>query len=121
MIGKRGLIEEELIFIILNLVFFSVMLFFVSNSLNGKALYEQAYAKEIALMIDNSFQNMTIFLDISELISLNSKIDNSMIYIDNKNKKAVVKLSNSGRSFSYFVDYNITTEIQGDKLKIIIK
>jgi len=123
---KRGntAITETTIFIALNIMFFLIMLYFVSNSSKGATLYEQIYAKEIALAIDAAQANTTISIGldrISNLIKENKLDSNKIVRIDNTNKFVVVRLGNSlGYKFNYFSNYPIEVKVEGDRLRIFV-
>lgn len=53
--GKRGnILTENIIFIILNLVFLTILIVFLFLKVGGAADYEEKYAKQIALLIDSA-------------------------------------------------------------------
>lgn len=111
--NKRGLDVgmETVIFIVLNLFFFLSLLYFVSNSANGAFIYEQAYAKEIALLIDNAKPDSTIYVSLDNIIPVaakNSVKPSEIIRIDSANKRVIVSLTGKrGYSMQYFSDYNV--------------
>ena len=64
---------ENVIFIVLNIMFFAIMILFVVRSVSNAVVYEQAYAKQIALLIDYSKPKTDIKIDLSKAISYLSK------------------------------------------------
>src|SRR3990167_9089783 len=60
--NKKGLdlMHSTIIFIVLNLIFFLAMFAFVARTGSNAAIYEQIYAKEIALAIDQARPGTTI-------------------------------------------------------------
>jgi hypothetical protein len=123
--NKRGdtLPLETTIFIVLNLAFFVVMLIFIWSTSGGKIVYEQAYAKEIALMIDTAKPEMNIFIDMS---ILNEKFKTGdlkeVIKIDTLKKEVILSLSSGrGYSYRYYSGNDISMEIKGDILELNIK
>ena len=55
MLGKRGnLLAENIIFIILNLVFLTILIVFVVSKSQSPAMMEEEMAKQIALLIDSA-------------------------------------------------------------------
>lgn len=99
-------IIENTIFIVLNIVFFAIMLVFVYNSGNNILVKEQGYAKEIALIIDNCKPGMSVLLNINDLIETAKKNNFSpenIVQIDKKNNRVLVSLrQNSVFGFQYF-------------------
>ena len=89
MMNKRGNVPlEEVIFVLVNLVFFSMLFFFVYNTSHSIFLTERLYAKEIALSIDSAKPGTQINIDISDLYKVASKnnfdINNAFYFKDNK-------------------------------------
>ena len=114
-----------LIYIILNIFFFGLILTFVYRSSSGEVVYEQSYAKEIALTIDNAQSGMSISLPIQNGIDFAKKNNQPLTNIfkfDNVNKKITVSLSTKGGySANYFSNYNVSYEINGGYLILKIQ
>jgi len=121
----EGLVFPVVIFIVLNLMFFSLLMFFVFKSSTGALVYEQAYAKEIALMIDSA-KPVTIFsidftkgLEIAENNRLSSESMKDLV--DFKDNKVIVKLEDKGGyAFEYFSNYEISSYFNGNFLIITV-
>lgn len=111
LLDKTGnLIFPTVIFIVLNIMFFGMLLIFVFRTSGGAVVYEQAYAKQIALLIDSSRPVMEIKLNMEDGMKLAEKnnIDFGDI-VKIENNAVIVKLSESGGySYSFFNDVNIT-------------
>ena len=113
--SKRGttLLVENIIFIILNLVFIAILIFFLISKSGSSAVLEEKYAKEIALILDSSKPEMMITLDIGDAIKAGKQglgennIDN-IISID-KNIVTVKLRENGGYFYSFFNNINITS------------
>jgi hypothetical protein len=119
--NKKGvdLIHGTVIFIILNLIFFGAMFGFVVRTADNIALYEQAYAKELSLLIDKSKPGTVILLDVKDI---NGFLKNGNLYdsaFSFSNNKVTVKLNkdSQGYSFPYFSDYLINGDFQIDENK----
>ncbi|MBS3075418.1 hypothetical protein J4429_03070 [Candidatus Pacearchaeota archaeon] len=97
---------ENTIFIVLNIVFFAIMLIFVYNSGSNILVKEQSYAKEIALIIDNCKPGMSVLLNINDLIETAKKNNfpvENIVKLDKKNNRVLVSLrQNSVFGFQYF-------------------
>lgn len=133
---KRG--EEALfntvIFIVLNTVFFAVLLIFIWRAASGAILQEQAYSKEIALLLDSAKPEMSIVLDMTKAINmartnkdissttLDSDVLKGIVNINNDKKEVSVSFTKSGNYiFRYFSDYDVTMKTQGVFLMIDVK
>jgi hypothetical protein len=124
MLNKKAdsIILETTIFLVLNTVFIVLLLLFVYSSSNAAFVYEQVYAKQIALLIDNAEPGMSVGLDMGELVKIaqkNKKPIDKIVSIDEKENKVIVSLSNrAGHSFQYFSDYNIELIQNQNRLSI---
>ena len=124
--NKRAdtMVLGTVIFIILNIIFFVVMVGFVYSSGNRDFVYEQTYAKEVALMIDKAEPEMAILLDISKLIEIaeeNKKPTEEIFKINKNENKIFVSLSGErGYSYKYFSDVEVDIELDGKYLSINI-
>jgi hypothetical protein len=125
---SESLIYPTVIFIILNILFFSILLLFVFKSSSGALIYEQVYAKQIALIIDKAKPDMEISIDFSEGIKIAKKNKLSeeqlkrIVEIDSKTNKIIVSLSNKGGySFKYFPDYFVSSDFKENQLILNIK
>jgi hypothetical protein len=128
---KKGAVDEAgmvVVFIILNLVWFASVLVFVHSSLVGAIYYEELYAKDIALLIDNSVPNTILELDIKKLFEVGEKAD-----LNDKNLKKMVSIeentvvvdANNGASkyvYPFFSNYNVKVDINTERkiLRIFI-
>ncbi len=121
--AKRGMIYENIIFIMLNLAFFIILLTFIFLHGNGRPVYEQVYAKQVAFMIDEAKPGTTILIDMGEILEKyeKEKVDN-LIKIDKQENKVLTSFGEGGkRSFRYFSENNVDLEYRGRFLKIIVE
>jgi hypothetical protein len=112
--NKRGgddLLDDEIMYIILNLAFVLSLAVFVVNSSSNALVYEQVYAKKIAFFIDAAKPDMTISLEMNDLIKFANKhkVDLSKaIRIDNGVQKVYVSLGEGkGYGATYFSSYPV--------------
>jgi len=105
--GSSDILAPVVIFIILNLLFFALLGYFVFRQSSSASLYEEMYAKKIALLVDNSRCNTEIVFDILKLKEVAEKNNRDMLSVfdfDESNGEISVKLSSRGgysyRSFS---------------------
>ena len=122
---KRGEdIFPNVIFLVVNILFFSMLMIFVFKASTGAMVYEQAYSKQIAMMIDYSKPKTDIKIDLSQAINVakeNKKIQD-LVKIDEINKEVIVSFSGQGGyGMKYFSDYSVSTEFVGNFLLIHIK
>ena len=82
-------------FIVLNIIFFILLVIFVYRSSTGALVYEQTFAKQIALLLDASEPGMKIVVDVGKLNGLAE---------DNKYVGKVVALNEVKHSVDVRVD-----------------
>ena len=114
--SKKGQLLEELVYIIPSMVFFISMFYLVANYSEGKPVYEQAYAKQIALTIDKAEPGTFISLYLGELVDKSDgKRAYEIVNIDNNEKKVFVSLGKySGYSYNYFNDVNVIVKKEAE-------
>ena len=113
-------IMSNVIFIILNLLFFMAMFLFVSRTVGGDSVYEQTYAKQIALIVGDLRPESTISLDITELylradknkFNLDIKLEDNLVTVKVKNGK--------GYSFPYFTENNLKDSLNPQTRDLVL-
>ena len=117
--NKRGqLLVENIVFIVLNLVFLTILLLFVLKQGSGAIVLEQSYAKHIAMLIDAGQPEMVIKLDMKDARKLAEKngldftLKNNVVKI--QNNIVTIKLSEKGGySYSFFNDVDANAYYAG--------
>ena len=107
---KKGtILVENVVFIILNLLFLSVLVLFLVNQGSGAIVLEQTYAKQIAMLVDSAQPVMLIKIDMAKGKKLAEKkgIDfNNVVSIDGN--IVTVKLSEGkGYTYAFFNDVDV--------------
>jgi len=123
--GKRGedTLLENIIFIILNLVYLAALVFFLSKQGSGVIILEQSYAKNIALLIDSSKPVMEMRLNMEDAMKLAEKngiAREDIVKIDGNIVR--VKLSEKGGyEYSFFNNVDVTAypDVSPEKYYII--
>lgn len=120
--GAEDVFYPTVIFIILNLVFFSTILVFVDRSSTGTLVYEQAYAKQIALLIDGAEPTTKIIIDFEKGIEIAKKNNVALTgIVKESNNEIIVKLSDkSGYGFKHFSKSDINFEFKENTLIITV-
>ena len=109
--GKSGkILMENIIFIILNLVFLMILILFLLKQGQGAIVLEQTYAKQIALFIDSAKPGMVITLNMEKGIKLAEKegLDFDEVVKINNNIVMVRLSPKGGYSYSFFNDVNVS-------------
>lgn len=108
---KANILTENIIFIILNLVFLTILLLFLFSKMQSVAVLEEQYAKQIALIIDSSKPVMDIRLNMEK--AFNKKEEGwsikNIVTINENTRFVTVKLrERGGYSYSFFNDVDVT-------------
>jgi len=123
--GKRGsnILTENIIFIVLNLVFLAILMAFLISRMGNAAVLEEKYAKQIAMIIDAAKPEMEIYLDMENGIKdarENGISDLGIVTI--QNNVVTVKLRDKGGySYSFFNDVDVENIYPIDNKNVRIK
>jgi len=109
--NKRGtILIENIIFIVINLLFLAILVLFIARQGSGAIDLEQAYAKQIALLIDSAKPVSILELNMDEALKVSGKNGipfDSIVQITGN--EVFVKLSEkSGYGYSFFNDVDAT-------------
>lgn len=113
---------EDLIYIILVIVFFSILFLFVSRQGANTALLEERTAKQIALTIDAAEVGTQITINLEKVLEKKQEEIERPIKIDNN--KVNVELSQDskgGYTYGYFNGNSILYKMEGGNLILEIK
>jgi len=113
---KRGnLLTENIIFIILNLVFVTILVLFIFSRMSNENNLEQKYAKQIALIIDEAQPVMEIHLNMKDAVEMAGKNKISPDKIVQVSGNFVnVKLNPDGNGYGYSFFNNVEATIYFD-------
>ncbi len=118
------ILSENLVFLILILVFAFVLGLSIIRIESNTALYEKIYAKQLALLINKAEAGMEIEMDITRLnnIAKKNKFDGKIIDIDNNERKINIKLINGkGYDFYFFSDKEILWNLKKEERKLFLR
>ena len=105
--NKKGsnILIENIIFILLTLIFFSILIIFIFSRTTSAILIEEELAKQIALIIDSAKPGMTIKINVEEAIAKARSANYHENIISIQNNLVTVKLRDKGGySYSFFND-----------------
>ena len=117
---KADLLHENLIFIVLNVIFFVMMILFVQMKGSAIHIAEEETAKQIAIIIDVAKPGTDLEINLKDFFekaeAKGMKRDKS-VRIDNEKNLVVVKGSeDSFYDYSYFNDVNVKFNFKDDYL-----
>lgn len=107
---KKGtILVENIIFIILNLLFLAVLVLFLVKQGSGAIVLEQAYAKQISMLVDSAKPVMEIKIDMEKgrkIAKENGMDFDKAVFISGNFVR--VKLSErGGYTYSFFNDVDV--------------
>lgn len=114
--NKKGTAGDDtvypvVIFVILNLMFFSLLIYFVWSSSGGVTVLEQAYAKQIVLAIDSAKPGMEISIDMDDAFDFANKEGydfSKVLSVDNESNVVYVRFHDRrGYGYKFFTDYEV--------------
>ena len=120
---KRGqILVENIIFIVLNLIFLTILILFIYSKSGAEAVLEEKYAKQIALLIDSAKPEMEIHLNMEDAIKKSER--------NNWGKDKIVSISGNtvtvklrekgGNSYSFFNDIAVSAFPDEEKYIFLI-
>ena len=114
---KGNILTENIIFIVLNVIFITILVLFLFTRAGSAAIYEERYAKQIALMVDAAKPGMVIDLNMTDAIKQANKENFPIDKIVNiTNNIVTVKLrEKGGYSYSFFNDVQANANLKKDK------
>jgi len=101
---KGNILAENILFILLNLIFLIILVIFLFSKTGSAAVLEEKYAKQIALMIDSSRPLMEITLNMEDAIKKAKEEgwpENMIVNIEG-NFVTVKLREKGGYSYSFF-------------------
>jgi len=119
---KGNILTENIIFIILNLVFISILFLFLYQQGQGAIILEESYSKQIALLLDNAKPGMIIKLNLDKGIELaeKNKLDTDKIVAISDNTVNVQLSEKGGYNYHFFTDYKIDYYRSGNYYYFVI-
>lgn len=117
LLNKKGeeILTPIIIFIVLNIAFFGILFGFVYKASTGALVYEQAYAKQIAMLIDAAepSPSTVIRIDFREGVEIakDSNLNReSLVRINNANKQVIVNLGRTkgGYATKFYSNYEVS-------------
>lgn len=107
----RGqILIENVVFIILNVLFLSILVMFLMKQGQGAVLLESSYAKEAALLIDDAKPGMIFILNMEKGMGVAKEngIDFSEIVEVGNNYIGVKLTDKGGYQYTFFNDVNVS-------------
>ncbi len=107
---KKGqILVENVVFIILNLIFLTILILFIYSKIGSESLLEEKYSKQIALLIDSAKPGMIIHLNMEDAINEAKKnnFNENIVFVSGNT--ITVKLREKGEnSYSFFNDVDVS-------------
>jgi len=115
-LDKRGnnVLTENLLFIILNFVFLTILIIFLVSKVGNVAVLEEKYAKQIAMVIDSAKSTMEINIDMEDAFKeadKNGLKGKEFVFINNNENIVNVNLREGGKGYSYSFFNNVDVSV----------
>ncbi len=109
---RAQILVENVVFIVLNLIFLTILILFIYSKSGGEAVLEEKYSKQIALLIDSAKPGMVIHLNMEDAIEKAKEEwgeDKVSKIVSVKGNIVTVKLREKGEnSYSFFNDVDVS-------------
>ena len=119
--NKGNILTENIIFIVLNLIFFAILIIFLFSKTGSGAVLEEKYAKQIALIIDSAEPEMIINLNMEDAIKIaqkeNRNLNNVVSIQDNVVKVQLGEKEGYGYSFFSNIDVSVYPNTASEPVK----
>jgi len=115
---KRGtILIENVVFIILNVLFLSILILFLMRQGSGAIVLEQAYSKQIAMIVDSARSGMVIEMDMEKgkKLAEDNGVDFSNSVRITGNIVAVRLSSKGGYTYAFFNNVNVDSRALKDE------
>jgi len=110
---KGNILTENIVFILLTLIFISMLFTFITNMSSSTHLIEEATAKELALVISSARPGTEIQMNIDWLLDKKQEAVEDTEVIKIEDNDVIVKLGyNSEYRYGFFSDVNVDSSIQ---------
>jgi len=125
--NKKGVkvLYSALIFTILNVIFIAMLFGFIFIRSNDVSLPQQAYAKQIGLLIDSAKPGTTLEIDIIEILRLAEKfnydLENSVFINEEENEIKVQVTKNNAYIFKYYNGNELDWHIDIARRKLVVE
>ncbi len=106
---KGELLVQNVVFLVLNLIFLTILFTFVFREANSVANLEEIYSKKIALAIDSAEPIMVLEMDLSDLkkkLEEDERSFNEVVSVSNNLVKVQLE-EDSGHSYYFFNDVDV--------------
>lgn len=119
---KAQILVSNLVFIILNLIFLTILVLYITKQGNGAINLEQSSAKQIALILDSAKPGMIIKLNMEKAEKLSEKngFDFDKVVVINKNLVKVKLSEKGGAEYSFFNDVQVNSYPDKDGIYIFV-
>ncbi|MDP3992054.1 MAG: hypothetical protein Q8P79_00930 [Nanoarchaeota archaeon] len=106
---KGNILTENIIFIVLNLAFITILLLFLFSRTGDASVLEEKYAKQISMLIDAAEPVTTIHLNMEDAVEIAEKENFPAGEIVTRTGNVItVKLrEDGGYSYSFFNDVDV--------------
>ena len=121
MVNKRGaetVSWPQIIWIVVFMIIFVSSYLFINKAVSGAVIYEEIYAKKIALILDGARSGSDFSIDVSDALEVAKKNkfscenrtglkNNDCFFIEGNSVRVVLDGTQKGYGYVFFSDYKI--------------
>lgn len=120
---KGNILMENIVFIIINVMFLTILAIFLTSQMNNATVTEERYAKQIALLIDAAKPGMEMTLKIPKKTlreaEENGLSEDEIITIDGNQINVKIR-KGGGYDYSFFNEINVTPSMLASKGELVL-
>ena len=119
---KGNILMENIVFIIINVMFLTILAIFLTSQMNNAAVTEERYAKQIALLIDAAKPGMEIHLKMPEALreAKENGLSEKEIITINGNQINVKIRKGGGYDYFFFNEIKVNTIFIKEELVLFV-
>jgi len=134
MVNKRGseaIAWPQIIWIVIFMMIFVISIVFINKSISGAFIYEEVYAKKIALIVDGARSESKFYINVSDALesvkknnyncaSTDAERNNDCFFIEGNNVRVKLFGDDEGYEYAFFSDYKVDLVlIESQKMLVI--
>ena len=134
MVNKRGseaIAWSQIIWIVVFMMIFVISIVFINKAISGAFIYEEVYAKKIALIVDGARPESKFYIDVSDALesvkknkyncaSTSEERNNDCFFIEGNNIRVKLFGADDGYEYAFFSDNKVDLVlIESQKILVI--
>ena len=117
---RGNILIENVLFLVLTLIFLTILFLFLFSRMGGAAVLEEKYAKQIVLLIDSAKPGMIIALTMEDVFKKTGNENFGKVVLIQDNLVTVKIGEGAGYSYSFFNNIEIKNIYQDENKYVFV-